>query len=119
MLEVYKKKLPQHVSSAPLTPVPEPALPKEPTEESWPLRTRKEAPVAGEAVARSTLSLVQANMLVAMLGGFWGRKGDGHPGAELLGRGLELLAALVHYSEISRLVADRPRPPRKRPRKPG
>lgn len=119
VLEVYKKKLPQHVSSAPLTPVPEPALPKEPAEESWPLRTRKEAPVAGEAVARSTLSLVQANMLVAMLGGFWGRKGDGHPGAKLLGRGLELLAALVHYSEISRLVADRPRPPRKRPRKPG
>ena len=107
VLEVYKKKLPRHVSSAPSTPVPEPALPKE-------------APVAGEAVvARSTLSLVQANMLVAMLGGFWGRKGDGHPGAESLGRGLGLLAALVHYLEISGLVADRPSPPRKRPRKPG
>jgi hypothetical protein len=119
VLEVYKKKLPQHVSSEQSTPVAEPALPKEPPEESRQLSSRKEAPMAGEAVARSTLSLVQANMLVAMLGGFWGRKADGHPGAELLGRGLELLAALVHYTEISRPVAHRKRPPRKRPRKPG
>ena len=58
-------------------------------------------------------------MLVAMLGGFWGRKGDGHPGAESIGRGLELLAALVHYSEILDLSSQKPRPPPKRPRKPG
>ena len=65
------------------------------------------------------MSLAQANLLVAMLGGFWGRKGDGHPGAESLGRGLELLAALVHHCEMIALALDRPRPPRKRPRKPG
>lgn len=65
------------------------------------------------------MSLAQANLLVAMLGGFWGRKGDGHPGAESLGRGLELLAAIVHYCKIAELTPERPRHPPKRPRKPG
>ena len=104
VLEVYKKKD---------TPV---ATPKQ----GQRLDSPKRAPAAQDAaVAKSALSLAQANMLVAMLGGFWGRKGDGHPGAESLGRGLELLAALVHHCEMITLAPDRPRPPRKRPRKPG
>ena len=65
------------------------------------------------------MSLAQANLTVAMLGGFWGRKGDGHPGAESLGRGLELLAAIVHYCQIAGGTPQRPRHPPKRPRKPG
>ena len=51
------------------------------------------------------LTLFQANLLVAMLGGFWGRKADGHPGPDLLGRGLILLASLVRWE---RLKAARP-----------
>jgi hypothetical protein len=65
------------------------------------------------------MTLAQANLIVAMLGGFWGRKGDGHPGAESLGRGLELLAAIVHYCQITGLTPKRLRHPPKRPRKPG
>ena len=65
------------------------------------------------------MTLAQANLIVAMLGGFWGRKGDGHPGAESLARGLELLAVIVLYREITGLTLKRPRHPPKRPRKPG
>jgi hypothetical protein len=41
--------------------------------------------------------LYQANVLVAMLGGFWARKADGHPGPDLLGAGLVILNALVDW----------------------
>lgn len=121
VLEVYKKKLPQHVSSVQSTPVPEPAQDKETPEQSRPpVDCRQQAPAAAGPIAgRSTLSLLQANMLVAMLGGFWGRKGDGHPGAQLLGRGLELLGALVDFRALSGLVVDTPRPPPRRSRRPG
>jgi hypothetical protein len=54
-----------------------------------------------------------------MLAGFLARKGDGHPGAKLLGEGLIILAALV---EDRRIVAqDSPHPLPKgvpRPREP-
>ena len=104
VLEVYKKKD---------TPV---AAPKE----GQPLDSPKRASAAPDpSLAKATLTMAQANLIVAMLGGFWGRKGDGHPGAESVARGLELLAAVVHYCEIIALAPDRPRPPRKRPRKPG
>ena len=97
VLEVYKKK----------------ARAQEP-EPSQPLNSPKGAPAAPDAlVGKSTLSLSQANLIVAMLGGFWGRKGDGHPGAESIGRGLELLAALVHHCQIIGVA-----PPRKRAREP-
>ena len=65
------------------------------------------------------MTLAQANLLVAMLGGFWGRKDDGHPGAESLARGLELLAAIVHYCELTGRNLKGPRDPPKRPREPG
>ena len=60
------------------------------------------------------MSLFQANLLTAMLAGFLGRKGDGHPGPKTMARGLELLAAQV---EVFLWL----RPPKgsKRPRKPG
>lgn len=65
------------------------------------------------------MSLAEANLLVAMLGGFWGRKSDGTPGAKSIGRGLELLAALVHYVELAGLDPGTSMPRAKRPRKPG
>jgi len=45
------------------------------------------------------LTVLQANILAAMLAGFWGRAGDGHPGAQILAEGLRLLEVLVWYQE--------------------
>ena len=47
----------------------------------------------------SKLTLLQANILVAMLAGFWGRAGDGHPGSQILAEGLHLLEVLVWYQK--------------------
>jgi hypothetical protein len=44
------------------------------------------------------LTVLQANILVAMLAGFWGRTGDGHPGAQVLAEGLRILQALTWYA---------------------
>ena len=44
------------------------------------------------------LTVLQANILVAMLAGFWGRAGDGHPGAQVLAEGLRILQALTWYA---------------------
>jgi hypothetical protein len=41
------------------------------------------------------LTVLQANILVAMLAGYWGRTGDGHPGPQILAEGLRLLQAMV------------------------
>jgi hypothetical protein len=52
--------------------------------------------------AACKLTLFQANLLTAMLGGFWGRKSDGHPGPDLLGRGLMILGALVKWERFKK-----------------
>jgi hypothetical protein len=59
------------------------------------------------------LTLFQANLLVAMLAGFWARKADGHPGPDLMGRGLLILNTLVNWERIKRSVREKRRPPRK------
>jgi hypothetical protein len=43
------------------------------------------------------LTVLQANILVAMLVGFWARPSDGHPGTRILAEGLTVLRALVWY----------------------
>ena len=43
------------------------------------------------------MSVLQANILVAMLVGFWARPADGHPGPRILADGLTILRALVWY----------------------
>jgi hypothetical protein len=63
--------------------------------------------------------LLQANILVAMLAGFWARKSDGHPGAKLLGQGLRILAELVNYHRLTGRTPNTRPFPSKRPRKPG
>lgn len=51
------------------------------------------------AAGPGKLSVLQANILVAMLAGFWARKSDGHPGPKLLAEGLRLLQAVVWYAQ--------------------
>ncbi len=84
-------------------------------------------PVAGVAApvqnqprpAKPTLTVWQANLLVAGLAGFWGRKADGHPGPDIMGRGLLLLEALVGWERSKRQHARQNAPPRQPRRKPG
>jgi hypothetical protein len=54
---------------------------------------------------QSTLTLLQANVLVAMLGGFWARAVEGHPGADVLSRGVLILSTLVDWGRIKKSVA--------------
>ena len=51
----------------------------------------------GKFTQRQELTILQANILVAMLVGFGGRTGDGHPGPQILAEGLRLLRALVWF----------------------
>jgi Druantia protein DruA/Transposase DNA-binding len=58
----------------------------------------------GKFQAEPKLTVFQANILTAMLVGFWGRDCDGHPGDHILGEGLQALHLLVWYE------ASRPQP---------
>ncbi|EAR21258.1 putative transposase [Nitrococcus mobilis Nb-231] len=50
--------------------------------------------------------------LVAQLGGFLGRKGDGEPGTQTIWRSLQRLDDLtVMYRELTRILTARQRPP--------
>lgn len=70
--------------------------------------------------AGNELTILQANVLVAMFAGFWGRKGDGHPGPRLMTEGLAALNHLVIYRRIlkAQTASDTPKP-RQPNRKPG
>lgn len=67
--------------------------------------------------AQCALTLFQANLLVAMLGGFWARRADGHPGPDLMGRGLMLLRTLVEWERLKKTFL--PKDPKQPRRKPG
>jgi len=43
------------------------------------------------------LTMLQANVLTAMLVGFWGRECDGHPGSPVLAEGVRALQLVVWY----------------------
>ena len=112
VVEDYKKKLPRHAqtgaSSLPAQPPESKAQPSAPE------------PPSPTSATPSPLTLFQANLLVAMLAGFWARKSDGHPGPKVLAEGLTILGALVHDRRLFRPAsAQKPLPPSKRPRKPG
>jgi hypothetical protein len=76
-------------------------------------------PVQHTATAPSTLTLLQANLLVAMLGGFWARQADGYPGPDLMSQGLVILSALVEWERIKKRGPRKKAPAHKGRRKPG
>jgi hypothetical protein len=59
------------------------------------LAVKKKA--VGKGLSDQKLTVVQANILTAMFAGFWGRTGDGPPGAQILAEGLMILQVLVWY----------------------
>lgn len=68
----------------------------------------------GRYTQSTKLSVLQANILVAMLAGFWGRSSDGHPGAQVLSEGLRILQALTWYAA----QCAKPKAPRRPKRSP-
>ena len=54
-----------------------------------------------------------------MLGGYWARKDDGHPGPDLMGRGLILLNEIVNWERMKRSRAGNDPPGKELSRKPG
>ena len=65
---------------------------------------------------QSTLTLLQANLLVAILGGFRARKSDGHPGPDIMARGLHKLYTLVDWERMKKELARKRSPPGRRSR---
>jgi hypothetical protein len=149
VLEDYKKKLPRWTleviaSPVPLEPPPS-ALPPPTTEPAADPKSMESAespkvlemevsvptptpeskksgmPVPNpNRFMRTVLTLLQANLLVAMLGGgFAGRRGDGHPGPKVMQRGLLVLASLVLDRRLRFKIPSKPPPPLRRARKPG
>jgi hypothetical protein len=74
--------------------------------------------MAGQPVP-ALLTLFEANLLVAMLGGFWARKADGHPGPDLMARGLLILNTLVNWERIKKEGARKKTPAKEDRCKPG
>ena len=120
VLEVYKKKLPRHAQSEVSSPATEQPVVRELEDKSQQCASdRGMAHRTEPSSSRSTLRLFQANLLVAMLAGFWARKSDGHPGPKLVAQGLIILAELVDYQRLTLQIPRKPPPRKKRPRKPG
>jgi hypothetical protein len=67
----------------------------------------------------SPMTLFQANVLVAWLGGFWARPADGHPGPKMLKRGLVLLHQYVQWERLKRTESPQPKPRSRHHRQPG
>jgi hypothetical protein len=67
---------------------------------------------SGKFPADQRRTILQANILTAMLVGFWARKSDGHPGTQILAEGLQSLDSLVWYKIQCENTARRPRHPR-------
>lgn len=109
VLALYEPRLPRWVR----TPQPDPPPPEvvdPPVSLAAPDSPKSCPPNSGQAqiepgmtpLKSSTgLTLLQANVLVAMFAGFWGRKGDGYPGPRLVSAGLVILGELVHYRDLA------------------
>jgi hypothetical protein len=80
-------------TAEPPTGSPDGPLPTAAEPSGLTVKKKEEVPRA----ASPKLTVGQANLMVAMLAGFWGRKGDGAPGAQILAEGMMLLQVLVWY----------------------
>jgi hypothetical protein len=107
VLEVHRQRLPQWAHAQP--PQPHGASPGLEQPQSVGEKLKRTGTLSQHQTDPSSLSLLQANLLVAMLAGFPARKGDGHPGPKTLSRGLEILVRLVELLELVG-VAQEPRP---------
>jgi Domain of unknown function (DUF4338)/Transposase DNA-binding len=123
VLEVYREKLPRHATTVPSPPTPEHSESQklEDTAAEKAATATGLRPQIKPGVSLSSLTLFQANLLVAMLAGFWARKSDGHPGPKLVAEGLMILAALVSHQKLTRSapLPHQPQARSKRPREPG
>lgn len=66
----------------------------------------------GKFQSSPQLTVWQANILTAMLVGFWGRDCDGHPGDQIMGEGLQALHLLVWYQSQCHQVTPKQHPRR-------
>ena len=64
---------------------------------------------SGEFPVDQKRTILQANILTAMLVGFWARQSDGHPGAQILAEDLQTLQSLVWYKHRCPHTARKPR----------
>lgn len=121
VLEVYKHKLPQHAQSEVSSPATEQTTAPQLEDKAEQRASDKSrpAPKTKPSASGSSLTLFQANLLVAMLAGFWARRGDGHPGPKLIAQGLMILGQLLRYDQLTRPAPGKPPPRSKRPREPG
>lgn len=128
ILEVSKRK----ASSTPPPPGPKPSEPLDQHERVARIQAELRAyqpagdsalpsssvnPPAGcKPSSKAGMSLWEANCLTAQLAGFWGRKADGHPGPDVMGRGLLILAELVRSERIKNAqLPNRARTPSRKP----
>jgi hypothetical protein len=118
VLEVYRERLPQHARSDP-NGRPPPGVEEQEDQLAKQCAAQEGLPPPTPAARPSELTLFQANLLVAMLAGFWGRKSDGHPGPKLMAQGLMILAALVEDRRLTGRRAAQATFVPKRSRKPG
>ncbi|HWT80974.1 MAG TPA: IS4 family transposase, partial [Candidatus Methylomirabilis sp.] len=119
VLEVYRERLPEHARSGP-DGRPPPGVEEQEDQLAQQCAAQEGLPPpvpAGQSA--SNLTLFQANFLVAMFAGFWGRKSDGHPGPKLMAQGLMILAALVEDRQLAARAAAQATFGPKRSRKPG
>jgi hypothetical protein len=129
VLEAYRDQLPSWTLAIPSEPPAPPSVeeplppPSEPESRGLEQRDGVEGGTSAQtscATASSPLTLLQANVLIAMRGGYWGRKGDGPPGPRVLARGLEVLGELVRYRQLVSPSPAPQLPSRREPaRKPG
>ena len=119
VLEVYRDKLPRHARSEPNTRPADPATAEQEDHLAQQCAAQEGLARTEPTTNSSSLTLFQANILVAMLAGFWARKGDGHPGPKLLAQGLMILAALVTHQQLTEPPTAQPDFGPDRPRKPG
>ena len=128
ILEVYKKK----AFRLPPPPCPQPSEPLtdhetlaqlqacqkagDPARPSPSVNWSAPATPLSKPTSKDGMNLWEANSLTAQLAGFWARKADGHPGPDVMGRGLLLLAELVRYERMRKAQpAKNPRTPSRKP----